>query len=235
MKRLPVLGMLAALAIIGRPCVVPAQDARIVPMELDFGQVEVGSSATLPVTITSVEPDDLVIYSIEIDDSTGSFAITSLPEINVPMVTNDSITVEITFAPSSVGTHDALMVMTSNDAQPPVTQVALIDVTGEGVETSVQERMDEVVEFFSTAADAGEVEGIGAGASARARLESIGLKLDLASQFIGTGHDRAACQMLEFVLERCDGAQPPRDFVTGPAVEEFCGLVEGVFSSLECR
>jgi hypothetical protein len=245
MKKPQILTILTAVVLLTMPLVTAAQDAIIEPTALDFGKVEIGDSVTRSVTITnSVDVDDaLEIYDISFyncDVVANPFEITSISISSNPIIlpVGESVTVELTYTPSSLGPHTCVMVITSNDSIPPITAVAMVDLIGTGVESRevVREMMDELLDRFEDAVQADLIEGTGKSQQARQnRIETIYLKLQLARRFIELGLYADACNMLSFVIERSDGDDRPFDFITGDAASELNGFAVAVSNALDCN
>ena len=130
MNKITTLALLTALAV---PLSAFAQGIDVTPDSCDYGNVKVGLSSSVVVTMTCVEPTPLTIYSVTIvDDATGSFGITSAaPPPEVLLFEGESIDVTVDFAPSGLGPHSA-SVRIDRDAEPPDDTV-FIPLEGVGV------------------------------------------------------------------------------------------------------
>ena len=93
---------------------------------LTFGNVNVGSSATLPVTLTSAGTSSVTISSASIGGSGYTVSGASFP---LTLKAKQSVTLQFTFAPAKVGTWTGTMVLDSNAT----TAAIAINMTGNGV------------------------------------------------------------------------------------------------------
>jgi hypothetical protein len=113
-------------------CVETSPKIQVSPASLDFGSIECpGSSATRTVTISNTAANTtLIINSIEIAGANpGDFIQTN----NCSTVAgNSSCTATIMFAPASVGSKIAELVVVSNDLADPAVTVPMI---GQGIDT----------------------------------------------------------------------------------------------------
>lgn len=96
---------------------------------LNFGNVTVGSTATLSVTATNSGPASVTVSSVSI--STQFFKLVA-PSLPVTVASGQSTTVTVTFSPNAVGTFNATATITSN-ASNATTNLTL---TGAGVSTA---------------------------------------------------------------------------------------------------
>src|SRR5206468_5243211 len=68
------------------------------PVSLDFGQVLVGTSATLPIRVTNGSPTAALLYSLT---ATDDYAVTSdCPVGTSQLAASAACTLEVTFQPS---------------------------------------------------------------------------------------------------------------------------------------
>ncbi len=120
MNRTTTLALVIGLAVVAAPLSASAQGIDVTPESWDYGNVKIGSSSSVVVTITSVEPIPLTVYSVIIvDDPRGSFSVTSAaPPPEVTLLQGESIDVTVEFAPSGLGAHSATLRIDSN-AEPP--------------------------------------------------------------------------------------------------------------------
>ena len=104
---------------------------KIFPLELDFGEVGLGTSSTDIVTIFNDGDADLIVAGIEFQPgSSPDFTIstdTIAGQVVGPM---QSVEIEITFSPSAETYSEAVLKIDSNDPNAPLTDVVL---SGAGV------------------------------------------------------------------------------------------------------
>ena len=97
----------------------------VAPASLNFGQVNVGANATLPVTVSNPGTAPLTITGIVSSDAQYTFAPGVFP-LNIPVGGNS--VVNVTFLPTSAGTKNANLTFTHNAPGSP----SVYNVTGVG-------------------------------------------------------------------------------------------------------
>lgn len=121
------LAVLPASAII----IVDEPDINVSPLEYNFGDVVLGSSATMTVTISNVGQEALVVSEIGLEFGGGTdFSIVSVPELPVELAYLDSVTVEIAYTPSAAGPASVVLGIANDDPDESLVEVAL---SGTGV------------------------------------------------------------------------------------------------------
>jgi hypothetical protein len=205
------------------------------PAALNFGSVPVGSSSTLLATVTNTGGPGLQVTAGLAP--AGAFSIVSLKKNGAAAVapvaldTNETLDVEVAFAPLAAGGAQAALVVASNVGQ------VTVALTGEGVplESPPSDQIADLLAFFDASAAAGVLQGSGPGNSGPGRLKALRNMIQAASDFIDASNLAQACQQLQDVLDRVDGAPRPPDFVTGPAVAEFRTRVTELRAALGCQ
>jgi MYXO-CTERM domain-containing protein len=109
--------------------VVPAVS---VPSVLPFGEVQVNTSAQLPLTITNSGSGAIVISNITKGGTNPGFYSFTPSSLTVPE--GQSGVVTVTFNPTSQGTTDATLTLTTNEVARPTITVSL---TGRGVNPAI--------------------------------------------------------------------------------------------------
>lgn len=97
-------------------------DISITPTSIGFGEVQLGMSLTIPLKIRNDGNGVLQISSITIDDS--QFTVSQYSDVNP----SSEITVNVRFAPTSIGDKAATLRINNND---PDESVVLVNLTGE--------------------------------------------------------------------------------------------------------
>lgn len=195
----------------------PDQYIRVTPLELNFGEVDVGMSSSLGVAIkndnghplfvdsVTLVPGDGVDYTV---DSNGPFMLQS----------QQTVVVMVTFSPSSDGEHPAQLLVSSNDPEAPLIEVV---ITGTGIGSVT---IETILAFFDNAVETNQIQGTGPTCAAkRAHLKVFKFKLLMGAFFIAKGWDKGACTLLEQAYDRSDGQKPPKDWIED--VEEGSGAV----------
>lgn len=229
MKQSTLCGLVVAVAFLGMPLSALAQEAAIVPDAIDFGVVDVGTSATEDITITSAIDDDLRIFAIVFlvgDNPTGAFQINVMDPIGDPMDQGTFVTIEVTFLPVAAGPHEATLTIVTNDGTNPIQTVPL-----SGVGFDAGDALDLLYEIIMT--DYGIV-GVGSGNSAEGRLRAFENMLFEAFALLAAGDVSGACVQLEDAYNRADGDDNPPDFVDGGFIDELLSDLETVMDLLEC-
>jgi hypothetical protein len=144
--------------------------------------------------------------------------------------TNETLDVELTFAPLAPGAAAASLLVASNVGD------VTVALSGEGVshETPPSEQIADLLAFFDASVAAGTLEGAGAGNSGPGRLKALRNMIQAASDFIIASQLAQACQQLRDVLDRVDGLPRPPDFATGAALEEIRARVSELRAGLGC-
>ena len=75
--------------------------------------------------------------------------------------------------------------------------------------------------------------GSGPGVSADGRLGALRNMIVTAAAYLDQGEAALAVAQLEAVLDRCDGAAPPPDFVGGAVAAQLAALVGEVVAAHE--
>ena len=112
-----------------------APDIDVLPASgsYDFGDVEIGTSATYMVHISNIGNAELEVTSVMLDIAGSTdFAITSAPEVPFVVAADESLLVdiEITYTPSAEGAVSTTVLIASDDEDEPLTEITLL---GEGV------------------------------------------------------------------------------------------------------
>ncbi len=101
-----------------------APDIAVSPEALDFGDVYVGSSKSLNVTISNVGDAGLTIYGITTDND--KFSTTNITSL----AAGESANITVTFAPDAVGAQSGNLTISSDDPDEPAVKVTL---SGNGI------------------------------------------------------------------------------------------------------
>lgn len=215
---------------------IPEPEIDVSPLAYDFGDVEVGKSSTVFITISNVGIGNLTVSDIAfVVGSSGDFAITASPLLPATVTGPDGfIEVEITYAPSAVGASAATLEIISDDEDEGVVEVALSGV-GVSEELPPDEQIAEILDFFDTSVADGNLAGQGPGNSAERRLNALRNMIEAAGDLIDNELYEDACQQLADALKKTDGQVPPPDFVAGEAREELENMLLELMESLGCE
>jgi hypothetical protein len=101
--------------------------------------------------------------------------------------------------------------------------------------TSTGETIYEVVDSVEESINEGDLEGSGAGASADGRLNAFENMLNTAVALFEDGDIEGACVQLAAAAGKCDGEEPPPDFVEGYDAAAVNGMIEGLMTDFGCE
>lgn len=194
----------------------------------DFGQNTVGSSSTIPITLTNNEPFPLLV-NLKLNDPTGPFSINS-PLVSIGPAA--AVTVTVTFLPTEVGTYSNTLVI---ECMPgPTEQVVL---KGEGVlevKTMGTEDPVDLLAYFDDAVTSGDLMGNGPGKSDDGRLNALRNMLIQAISLAERGEVESARGQFLVVLKKLQDKEKGKSqpFVTGVAVPEFIEKIQQKMESL---
>jgi len=129
----------------------PAPNLAVTPASVDFGEVNVGDTPAVEVTLSNTGTDNLVVSGIALDNA----AVYSLDEtggsnpcgsLTPTIVAGDNCTVDVIFAPAEDGgPFNAKVTITSNtpSVDVPLTGTGFFDTDGDGVGDSVDDFPDD--------------------------------------------------------------------------------------------
>ena len=169
-KRLLLLWLLLFGAVASMALMLPAAAAAdpivdVIPSSHDFGEVEVGSTASAPLLVTNFDGHNLIIYDIGFSaGSSADFVLVGVPVLPYIVVPMGWLELEVTYAPSAEGYAAAGLEIASNDAARPVLTV---DLNGTGV-AATPPPVDDLLVFFDGSVANGTLVGSGSGARPRA-------------------------------------------------------------------
>ncbi len=214
------------------PCVYGEPDINVVPLSHDFGQVEVGSSESVVITIHN-EGDSAITIESATFQAGSDYSITSFFFPPVFFSAGGLFNLTIEFAPSASGPSQATLEIESSDPDQPLVQVVLTG-QGTGGETTPTEQIEEINDFVKTAVDDRTLVGTGRGSSARNRLRTFAKKLQIVESLIEQELFSEACTLLKSLYKHCDGLDRPKDFVKGEATPELAAKIEELITALDC-
>lgn len=228
-RRLLFFCAVAAVALL-LPAAAADPIIEVIPSSHDFGEVDVGSSATAALLVTNFNGHDLVIDAIGFrTGSSTDFTLLGIPVL--PRIVNPMgvLELEVTCAPSAEGDAAAVLEVASND---PARPVLTVEFSGTGMATTPPTVEDVLAEFDEWVAE-GTLVGSGPGGSAEGRLGALRNMIAQAGTYLDQGEVALAVAQLEAVQARCDGDSPPPDFVAGAAAAELHGMVEELIAALQ--
>lgn len=201
------------------------------PASLDFGQVEVGESSTLTVTVTSLVGSHSIM-SASIASGGPDFYIDSA--YLGALTQGESGDIVIGFSPSEIGEFSGVGAVIVLNLGPSVFAVPLAGV-GVDFEPDPEEEIAEILEFIEDAVASGTLVGTGNGSSPENRLNALMNMIEAAADLIEAGDIDGACGQLTAVYNKCDGESPPPDFVGGAAQEELANMIQQLMDDIGCE
>jgi len=209
----------------------PEPNIAVSPLSHDFGDVELGTSSTVVVTISNVGNGDLTVSDIALETD---FAITSVPPASVVVKPDETVDVEITYTPTVLGYNSAVLKIASDDPDEPVVEVAL-GAVGIEIPLPPSEQIANILAFFDTSVEEGTLAGDGPSKSAEKRLNALRNMLNAAGDLIEHELFQEACQQLLDAYKKTDGQLRPPDFVKGEAAPELANMIQALRTSLGCE
>jgi len=107
---------------------VTSESVSAAPTNLSFGQVGVGSSATLPVVVTNTASWKVTLSGIQV---TGSGYSASGPNLPVVLNPGQSVSVNVAFAPQSAGASGGSVLMSGTGLNVPLAGTGTNSTTGQ--------------------------------------------------------------------------------------------------------
>jgi hypothetical protein len=202
---------------------VAAPVIEVSPTVYDFGDVEVGTTMELVVTIQNVGPDAAEI-SIALSGSSDFSCDCPGEVVGLPALS--SLFVTVTFTPSTAGYVTAVLDVSG----------VVVSLGGMGVaqEPPPSVTVQDILAFFDESVADGTLYGNGPGNSANARKGALRNMIKAVGDLIEDGAIVQACQQLMDAYSRTDGLERPPEFVTGPAASILAGMILDLMASLGC-
>ena len=204
----------------------------VIPLAWDFGDVELGASSSVIVTIDNTGNGDLTVDGLGF--ATGSdpeIELLSPPTLPLVIAPEDSVDIEVVFTPSSdEECYLAGLEISSDDADE---GVVTVNLSGCGVPVEIPP--SEQIEAIIALIEGGDVAGTGG--QPDKKIEVLVNMVEAVGDLIAAEDLEKACQQLSIVLQKCDGESPPADFVQDVvegATEELEGMIEELMEDLGC-
>ena len=114
------------VSLYGTAILEPSPAMQVHPPTLDYGEVQVSTSQTQPVTIENRGTANLVIRTLSItDQSSRDFEIERAPQLPVTVIPGSNVQVHVRYAPSLPGVASGALSIVGNDPDQPVATVSL--------------------------------------------------------------------------------------------------------------
>ena len=213
----------------------PEPDIQVYPtsLEIDFGNIEVGSSSSYVVQIYNFGNADLTITDLTITGS-SAFQITSAPSTPFVMAPSDTIVVDVVikYTPTEEGYVTGSLVITSDDPDESSVDIFL---GGAGVINEIPpiQQIQNIIAFFDQSVADGTILGYGPGNLPAHRVKALRCMLEASGHLIQEGYNKLALLTLVAVDKVSDGKRCPQDFIVGENVAPFNLMVNDLIEDLQ--
>jgi hypothetical protein len=202
------------------------------PASMDFGQIDIGTSAALSMTIANHGDAQLVIQSIAwAAGGNADFAVAVLPELPLVIEPNCFVELSIVYTPTTLGAAAATLEIASDDLDQPMMSLA---VAGVGVYPPLRQ-INDMIAFYDESVQNGTIQGIGPGRSAQAHVRAIRNVLLCTKFLIQSGYERYATVVLAEIDKLTDGQPRPKDLIVGSAVAELNAKIDMLITTLKTQ
>jgi hypothetical protein len=204
-------------------------DIEVLPVAIDFGDVDIGLRVSHVVSLTNLGGADLTVTGVALESGVGSgFSVDSAPVLPATLFPDERVDLEIAFAPSVLGADSAMLQIASNDPDQGIVEVTL---SGEGVAHAPSDTLKAILGFFDASVGDETLVGSGPGSSGPMRLAALRNMLESAGELLNNRSPEKACNRLLSALLRTDGVSPPPDFAAGTAASELATQIHDLRTS----
>ena len=216
--------------------------------KFDFGKVEVGTSKSATLNISTDSKEEVLLLRLTLINNDCDLSIS--PEVSVPQPL--PVDIYINYEPSEEGPCTSTLSIITSDRN-----LAEVILSGTGVATQ-EITIEGILSFFDScvAADVPSLEGYvpnksdkkrsaakitkgnGSDKLAENRLNALRNMIETAGHLIDSGKIDEACGQLEAAYKKMDGLKTPgssSDFVEGSAVSDLADDVQDLMGTLECK
>ena len=239
MKKVSVIATLPVMMMFAFSLTAPAlanpDTLEVLPMDHDFGDVELGTTVTTIISMTNINGSDVKVDGLGFQaGGSADFSLPNSPPVPFIVVPGDTVEVEVAFSPSAAGYVTAVLQIESTDSLNPVHEVFL---GGLGVDTQPEPvTIQAILDFCDASIEAGTLDGTGPSDRARrAKRKVFRFILVAAGTLIEGGYYGWACRVAERGFIRSDGLPRPRDFVDGAARPELNGMIGQLMADMGCE
>jgi len=207
------------------------------PPSIDFGTVLLGESSIESFSVVNNLGFEMAIIGVEITSGDiDAFSIDWNGFITVP--DGSSTLLDVTFTPQGAGPASATLTIKFVGTGPmsPGQWSDFVELSGTGEESATQDpviMINDLIAFFDNSIATGALQITGRRWSKWFRYFSMRQTLKFTRRLINSGRYRWAALFLNSILRRADDLRWPRDYVTGPAREEFAQYVRDLIAILE--
>jgi hypothetical protein len=206
----------------------------VLPTDHDFGDVEVGTTASTLVSMTNINGSPVEVYGLAFQaGGSDAYSMVDAPPLPFILLPGESVDVEVAFAPPAAGYFSAVLQVESTDSLNPLQEVFF---GGVGVDTQPDPvTIQAILEFYDAGVAAGTIDGNGpSDRSQRAKRKVFRFILVAAGTLIEGGYYGWACHVLERAFIRSDGLLRPKDFIVGADVAELNSMIGQLMADMGC-
>ena len=208
-------------------------DIELSQNDYDFGQTDIGTTQTGIVTVYNLGNEVLNLQSLEVvEDQDVQFEFTPLEVMPLTLAPDMAIDIEIFYTPVVEGLAQATLLISCDDPNDPVVEVAL---SGEGIPVvlSSEEQIAQIFDTYDWAVENDLIEGVGKNKSAKNKLRVFGKMLTVAENLIAGGYYDYALDVLLMIEKKCDGQKRPKDFIKGPVAVDLNIRINELIDTLQ--
>lgn len=220
------LALVVPLGAVANPGIV------VVPVQHDFGEVEVGALASTQIEIGNDWWGSLSIFSINLLQGAGTdFSLVNPPSSGTVIQPGSSLVFGVEFSPTTEGLATAIVEIQWTNGE---SGTSIVELSGTGIATTGPVTIEDILAFFDAGVEAGTIEGKGCGHSGRAHLKVFKFKLLMVAFFLDKGWERGACKLLWHAYDRSDGQRHPKDWIEGQDVDRLNEMILLLLSDMGC-
>ncbi len=204
----------------------------VIPLQHDFGEVNVGENASSSFSIMNTGWETYHIERIIL--ATGSGPDFSLTDPCSPCLLSpgEVIDIGVVFTPSVYGLATAGIVIEWTNG---MCGTEFVNLSGTGVSAPIPPvSIEGILSFFDGSVADGSLTGSGPGYSAENRLNALRNMLLAVNHLIDEGNYITACMQLSDAYKHCDGQDAPPDFVQGISRDELAQMILDLMEALGC-
>ena len=232
MRNRTVIGVGVVLAVIMFPLLAAANPGiTVIPDQYDFGEVEVGASASTQIEIGNDWWGNLRIYEFNQLGCDPGYTIVNPPLPGTVIPPSSAFIFGVEFGPKAEGPANCTIEIKWANGEE---GVSFVELSGTGVPASGPLTIEDILAFFDAGVEAGTIQGKGPACSRDAHLKVFKFKLLMVAFFIDKGWDKGACKLLWHAYERSDNQDCPKDWIRGQDVDELNAMILQLLSDMGC-
>jgi YVTN family beta-propeller protein len=210
-------------------------DIGVQPSSYDFGDIVVGNTSAMYMTISNTGGAVLTIKNIYFGNQAegDAFALQFPSDLPLTIPPNSYLNMEVRYTPTLIFTQqNNSLVLESDDEDKSVIEVP---ITGRGVlAKEPSQAVSGLLGFIDYALDNALIVGTGPGNSADNRANALMNMIESAGDLISKNAIQGACKQLNSIYKKVDGLPKPPDFISGEAVSGVASGVLEIMNSQNC-